>query len=274
MALTFPQMPDKLTGNEAAILEYITCHSDSFLLMSIARLADELGVSEATISRFARHVGCRDFKHMKQVVLEQTTRGGPARKLAATLAGGDGTLLQRWMEQQRDCLQQTLELMDPAEFDRAAWAVAGADRVFVHAKNASRSMAELLEFRLRRIGVDVRRVPASGSEMVEGLALAGAGDLVVTFGFSKLSAEGRTILAMREQAGYRTLLFTGRVYQEPEQQADINLYVCRGEANEYHSMTAPAFVVDALVLAVSVQLGDAAVRRLETIRRFKETYAP
>ena len=110
--------------------------------------------------------------------------------------------------------------------------------------------------------------------MVEGLALAGAGDLVVTFGFSKLSAEGRTILAMREQAGYRTLLFTGRVYQEPEQQADINLYVCRGEANEYHSMTAPAFVVDALVLAVSAQLGDAAVRRLETIRRFKETYAP
>src|SRR5699024_11204264 len=65
MPLTFPQMPDKLTANEAAVLEYITRNSDSFLFMSIAQLAAALDVSEATISRFARHVGCRDFKHLK-----------------------------------------------------------------------------------------------------------------------------------------------------------------------------------------------------------------
>ena len=33
MPLTFPQMPDKLTANEAAVLEYITRNSDSFLFM-------------------------------------------------------------------------------------------------------------------------------------------------------------------------------------------------------------------------------------------------
>src|SRR5699024_7185778 len=97
MPLTFPQMPDTLTANEAAVLEYITRNSDSFLFMSIAQLAAALDVSEATISRFARHVGCRDFKHLKQLVLEQTqpARPGPAGKLAATLADGDGALLPR-----------------------------------------------------------------------------------------------------------------------------------------------------------------------------------
>ncbi len=34
-----------------------------------------------------------------------------------------------------------------------------------------------------------------------------------------------------------------------EECADINLYACRGEEKEYHSMTAAAAVVDALVLA-------------------------
>ena len=72
MPLTFPQMPDKLTANEAAVLEYITRNSDSFLFMSIAQLAAALDVSEATISRFARHVGCRAFNHLNQLVLEQT----------------------------------------------------------------------------------------------------------------------------------------------------------------------------------------------------------
>ena len=108
MPLTFPQMPDKLTANEAAVLEYITRNSDSFLFMSIAQLAAALDVSEATISRFARHVGCRDFKHLKQLVLEQTqpARPGPAGKLAATLADGDGALLPRWMEQRTSSLRK------------------------------------------------------------------------------------------------------------------------------------------------------------------------
>ena len=165
MPLTFPRMPDKLTANETAILEYINRNRDQFLFMNIARLAAELSMSEATVSRFARHVGCRDFKHLKQVVLEQTqpARPGPAGKIAATLAEGDGALLPRWMEQQRYCLEKTLELLDPDQFGQAVQAIAGARRVYLYAKNASRSLAELLGYRLRRIGVEVHRLSAGGS---------------------------------------------------------------------------------------------------------------
>lgn len=59
------------------------------------------------------------------------------------------------------------------------------------------------------------------------------------------------ILECQKEAGYRTLAFTGRTYLMKEECADINLYACRGEEKEYHSMTAPAAVVDALVLLVS-----------------------
>ena len=208
------------------------------------------------------------------LVLEQTqpARPGPAGKLAATLADGDGALLPRWMEQQRYCLEKTLELLDPAQFDQAAQAVAGAKRVFVYAKNASRSMAELLAFRLRRIGVDVHAIPAGGTELLEGLAPAGPEDLVVVFAFAKLSAEGRVILDVQRAAGYRTLLFTGQLYHGRAPRADIELFVCRGEEKEYHSMTAPAAIVDALVLAVSARLGDAALQNLEARRRLKSEY--
>ena len=39
MPITFPSMPDKLTANEAALLEFINQHSDRFLFLSIAQLA-------------------------------------------------------------------------------------------------------------------------------------------------------------------------------------------------------------------------------------------
>ena len=273
MAITFPSMPDKLTANEAALLEFINQHSDRFLFLSIAQLAETLSMSEATVSRFARHVGCRDFKHLKQVVLAQTqTRTGPADKLAATLAEGDGAPLPHWLEQQRYCLEKTEALLDPAEFHRAVQAIVEARRVFVYAKNASRSMAELLRFRLRRIGVDVRLLAGAGNELLEGLAAAGPGDLVVVFSFSKRSTEGAILLDWQREAGYRTLLFTGQLSPLPDPQPDIRLFVYRGEANEYHSMAAPAAIVDALVLGVSAKLGDRAVDRLARLRALKQRY--
>ena len=273
MPITFPSMPDKLTANEAALLEFINQHSDRFLFLSIAQLAEALSMSEATVSRFARHVGCRDFKHLKQVVLAQTqTRTGPADKLAATLAEGDGAPLPHWLEQQRYCLEKTEALLDPAEFHRAVQAIFEARRVFVYAKNASRSMAELLRFRLRRIGVDVRLLAGAGNELLEGLAAAGPGDLVVVFSFSKRSTEGAILLDWQREAGYRTLLFTGQLSPLPDPQPDIRLFVYRGEANEYHSMAAPAAIVDALVLGVSAKLGDRAVDRLARLRALKQRY--
>lgn len=273
MPITFPSMPDKLTANEAALLEFINQHSDRFLFLSIAQLAETLSMSEATVSRFARHVGCRDFKHLKQVVLAQTqTRTGPADKLAATLAEGDGAPLPHWLEQQRYCLEKTEALLDPAEFHRAVQAIVEARRVFVYAKNASRSMAELLRFRLRRIGVDVRLLAGAGNELLEGLAAAGPGDLVVVFSFSKRSTEGAILLDWQREAGYRTLLFTGQLSPLPDPQPDIRLFVYRGEANEYHSMAAPAAIVDALVLGVSAKLGDRAVNRLARLRALKQRY--
>ena len=273
MPITFPSMPEKLTANEAALLEFINQHSDRFLFLSIAQLAETLSMSEATVSRFARHVGCRDFKHLKQVVLAQTqTRTGPADKLAATLAEGDGAPLPHWLEQQRYCLEKTEALLDPAEFHRAVQAIVEARRVFVYAKNASRSMAELLRFRLRRIGVDVRLLAGAGNELLEGLAAAGPGDLVVVFSFSKRSTEGAILLDWQREAGYRTLLFTGQLSPLPDPQPDIRLFVYRGEANGYHSMAAPAAIVDALVLGVSAKLGDRAVDRLARLRALKQRY--
>lgn len=54
----------------------------------------------------------------------------------------------------------------------------------------------------------------------------------------------------------------------------MNLFVYRGEAKEYHSMTAPAALVDALVVAVSEKLGDEAVQRLSNLHRLKKAYDP
>lgn len=272
MSFNFPKMPEKLTAAEQAVMEYIAGHNEEFLFMTIGQLASRLNVSEATISRFARHMGCEDFKHLKQIIMEQTVQKGPVQKLANSLHTGNGELLKNWMGQQQYNLQRTLELLDQKEFDRAVQSIAEAHRVFIHGKNASRSLAQLLEFRLRRMGVDVHCIPSSGTEVLEGLAPVQPDDLVILFGFSKISAEGRVILDYQKTVGYTTLMFTGQLYHADELQADINLFVYRGEENEYHSMSAPMAVVDALIIALSAYMGSEAVASLKTVKKLKDEY--
>ncbi len=274
MTLQFPQMPDQMTKSESRILDYISNNPEEFLLSSIGEVGEKLGVSGTTISRFARRLGCGDYKGLKRLVADQNIAEGPAAKLVQTLHTKEGFTVENWLLRQQMYLQKTLDGLDQTEFQRAVSALLAARRVFIHAKSASFSLGQLLMFRLRRLGIEPVLLPSGGSEVLEGLAQAGTDDLVVLFSFSKVSQEGKMILAYQKEASYHTLAFCSRSFVPEEERADIQLFVYRGEAKEYHSMTAPAALVDALVVAVSERLGEHAVENLSHLYRMKKKYAP
>ena len=272
MELSLAVSPGELTRAEQKILDYINTNTDAFLFSSIGQLAQRLGISDATVSRFARHAGCTDFKGLKSLVVEQAA--GPAAKMAGTLSQDGVFSPAAWLERQQLYLQKTARQLDQAEFERSVDALVSARQILVHGKNASSSLAQMLVFRLRRLGLLVSLLPSGGSELLEGLLQAGPQDLVVMFSFSKLSREGRVILEHRRTAGYRTLAFVSRTCIPPEEQADISLFAYRGEEKEYHSMAAPTALLDVLTVAVTSRLGQRGTDSLEQLHRLKTTYFP
>ena len=262
----------ELTRAEQKILDYINTNTEAFLFASIGQLAQCLGLSDATVSRFARHVGCRDFKALKALVMEQAS--GPAVKMAGTLHQETSFSPQNWLMRQQEYLEKTAQLISTQEFEAAVDAICSAQRVFLHGKNASAALAQLLHFRLRRLGVQVSLLPSGGSELLEGLIQAGKTDLVVLFSFSKLSREGRILLEQSRVFGYHTLALVGRTCLPAEERAEISLFAYRGTEKEYHSMAAPAALVDALVIAVTERLGAKGTERLQALHRLKKAVFP
>ena len=61
MELCLAVSPGELTRAEQKILDYINTNTDAFLFSSIGQLSQRLGLSDATVSRFARHAGCLPF---------------------------------------------------------------------------------------------------------------------------------------------------------------------------------------------------------------------
>ena len=272
MTLHFPNMQGQLTRADNRILDYISGNVEVFLFASIGELARQTGVSEATISRFVRHMGCADFKELKRLVMEQTSGEGPAAKLAQTLGDKDGFTAGSFIRLQQLYLEKTLEGLSEEEFQAAGEAVLGAHRVFIHAKSASASLGRLLLFRLRRLGIEALLLPSGGSELLEGLAQVREDDLVLMFSLSKVSREGRIILDYSRQVGYGTAAFVSRSFIPEDERADIHLYAYRGEEKEYHSMTGPAVLVDALVLYISHQMGAQAIQNLSALHKLKNKY--
>ena len=271
MQIQFPNMPEQFTRADSMILDYISSNTEEFLFSSIGQLAKRLQVSEATISRFVRHMGCRTYKELKQLVMRQSSFEGPAAKMAETL---NEFTAENWLRLQQNYLQKTLEGLNQEEFRKAVAAIREAHRVFIHAKSASASLGQLLMFRLRRLGIETILLPSGGSEVLEGLAQVREDDLAVLFCFSKLSQEGKMILGYQKEIGYRTLAFTSRSFVPEQERSDIQLFVYRGEAREYHSMTAAAAVVDSLAVALTQDMGKESTTRLSRLYHMKKKYAP
>lgn len=272
MEWLMPDEDSKYTKSDLKIMDFIENYTDEFLFMSIGQLAKRLNMSEATISRFARHIGYTDFKEMKQHVALRKVGKGAARKIAGTLMKNQGFDIRKWFSYQQECLERTQNQFDSREMDRAMNAIQNARRILIHAKNASASAGELLFFRLRRLGFNVSIIPSGGSEVIEGIAHAGKEDLVIIFSYSKVSSEGRIILDYAQTAGYQTLAFTSRLYAPSEQRADMNIYVYRGEKEEYHSMTTAIAMIDAMILALSERMADTSAEQLCKIQKLKKLY--
>ena len=97
---------------------------------------------------------------------------------------------------------------------------------------------------------------------------------MVLFSFSKLSREGHVLLEHSRAAGYRTLAFVGRTCLPAEERADISLFAYRGREKEYHSMAAPAALLDALAVAAAERLGASSAERLQALHQMKKDYFP
>ena len=55
-------------------------------------------------------------------------------------------------------------------------------------------------------------------------------------------------------------------------EAVLSLYVYRGDPSEYHSMCAPAAVLDALIVMLGARLGETSARHLDNLYKLKEHY--
>ncbi|MNE60860.1 hypothetical protein D3C80_1560350 [compost metagenome] len=80
------------------------------------------------------------------------------------------------------------------------------------------------------------------------------------------------IVQHAKEQGYRTLLITDRLISDFSDQTDIALFASRGETWEFHSMIAPTFLIENLIIAVGKRNQEAHLHKLDELNKLRKKY--
>jgi len=260
-----------LSAAEARVAVVIQEDPSTAAGQTISELARQAATSTATVVRTARRLGFDGYPQLRLALAAH--RGNAALDglpLGADIADGDTTsvVLRKLADFESEQLRVTAELLDPGTLDAIAGQITTARRIDLYGLGASGLVAQDLDSKLSRLGLNVRCCTERDAAMVSA-SLLGANDLAIAISHSGESRI-REALTLAAGTGAHTAAITGVPRSSLAAAADHVLLTAGREfgfrSAAMASRTGQLMAIDALFVVVVQALPQAH----ESLRR---TYA-
>jgi DNA-binding MurR/RpiR family transcriptional regulator len=267
---------DALNGAQKRLGHYLKNDSAALLLSNVSDLADAVGVSKATVVRFAKSLGYKGFPDFKRDIQGEMRRKlRAASRMEQTFAelGNDENIFAKLIKRDIELLQETLQAVSSSDFHKAVEIIWRARKVFIIGLNASMALAYLLHFRLVRVKKDVHWIfLTGGTSLLEQLAFMERQDVLIAIDFVNVPREVQTALHHAKKVGAPILGITDFPSSAIAKAADVCLYAKRGLHSTVNSLT-PAFsLVNALAIAVAWTKKGDSIKALNDLDKLLEGY--
>ncbi|SNT62941.1 DNA-binding transcriptional regulator, MurR/RpiR family, contains HTH and SIS domains [Asanoa hainanensis] len=256
----------EFTGALQRVAEQVLADPAAAARATIVELAERSGTSPATITRFCRALGFDGYADLRLGIAAET---GRARSAGWTFDIGReiqptdplDRVLGQIMAADTRAMHDTAALLDLAEVERAADAIAAATRVDIFGASGSALVGEEMQFSLHRIGV----AAWAWTDVHNGLASAALlrpGDVALGVSHSGATRETIEMLAEAGSRGATTIALTSFPRSPLAELADIVLLTA-AQATTFRpdalSARHPQLVVlDLLYIAVAQRTHDRA----------------
>ena len=239
----------QLTATERRVADYVLAQPEQVKFMSITQLADECGTADATISRFCRSLKLKGFNAFKIELARHSSAPAlqPAAENADTLAGR----AREVGKQSTAAIAQTMELVEPAQVERAVEMIEGASRVICIGSGGSMLLASTFAHLFSNVTGKFQAVTDSHMQ-ISAVATMGKEDIIVLFSYSGATNTGLQILELAKQRGIRSVLITRFNKSPAASLADVVLR-CGSNEGPFQFGSIPAKVAQLMVMDVLFQ---------------------
>lgn len=274
------RMMDSMTRSEIRIARKLLESPSEFVRSSVRGLAADLGVSEPTILRFCRAVGCEGFKDLKFRLIQELALTQAMNDQAARVARPVGAIEpatgaklpndDRVFETIIDALTRTRETLSNKDVASAAQAIAKAGRVVVYGiGGSSAALAAEAHNRLFRFNIPIM-VFTDGYTQRMSAAILSEGDVAL---FISSTGRPRELQESLELAKYYKATCIAITDKDTPlgRDADICLHVGLQAAGVEEFQPNPMrfaqlYVIDRLAHAVAGVVGERAHVALRKMR--------
>jgi len=237
------------------IAEFILERPEEIVGMSVTELSEATDVSEGSVINFCRSVGLSGFQQLKLSLAQEIVQ--PVQFIHEDLDRNDDvdTICRKVFHSGMQALRDTLSVLDADAVMRAVETIGAAKRIEVYGIGSSAPIAEDTQYRMLRIGLDVRAVTDSH---IQAISASRCDPDVAVLTISHSGATHETVAATRlaKEAGAKTIVITNFARSPIQAYADIVLFTMARETRfRTEAMTsriAQLCVVDALIAGLAL----------------------
>ncbi|MFM9728794.1 MurR/RpiR family transcriptional regulator [Streptomyces niveiscabiei] len=249
-----------LSPGQRRIAQYLIEHLTEASLLSITDLAERVGVSQPSVTRFAAAVGFSGYPALRE-------------RLQALALGAHGTAeVNRGNELQaavdaeiRNLENLRRDFADPDQVIEVGRGLSESTPLTVLGLRISASLAEYFTYAARRVHPDVRPVTRGGSVAYDALlqSRAAGGTWVLAFSMPRHAQETLTAVRVARGAGLKVALITDLALGPLADEADAVFATGTGSRLVFDSYAAPGVMAAALLQAMTDAGPERTQARLE-----------
>lgn len=251
---------DTLTPSERRVASCLMQDYPVAGLQSITELAQAAEVSTPTVIRLARKLDFEGFSALQEALRIEISAQikKPLSKLDEIDGEDSGThRLHRFAAAASANLRNTLDRLDPADFDAAVALLADPDRqIFIEGGRITRSLADYLFNHLQIIRPGVSALGRQPSVWPQYLIDMGPASLLVLFDVRRYESNLLKLARLARERQCRLILFTDQWGSPIGSLADVSFHAMIEAPSSWDSMLAPMLILEALVAEVQASLPD------------------
>ncbi len=266
---------NKMSKSHKKIATYVIDHYEQVAFMTAAKLAKAVGVSEATIVRFAYALEYEGYPEFQDDLAEWVkNKLNSVQRVGAKYGKStQSELLASVLSADIEKIQDTIEHVDAQAFETAVNIILSVKHIYIIGLRSCKPLAEFLHFYLNIIRGDVYLLDStSTSETFEQMLRINEKDAVIGISFPRYSMRTLKAMEMANDRNAKVITITDTIHSPMCLYSSCNLMARSDMVSIVDSLVAPLSLINALVVALCLKKPEDVKRNLESLEYAWDNY--
>ena len=263
------ELAPRMTKSERKVADAVLAHSAMMMGSTLADLAMRAGVSEPSVVRFCRAVGCDGFSDFKLKLVQSLATGVPYVHRDVRPDEATPDLCAKICDRSLATLNQLRNEIDPAAIEQAISVLASAKRIEFYGAGSSGIVAADAQHKFLQLGAATVAYSDPHLHIASAATLA-PGDAVVIISYTGATQDILDSARIAAESG-ATVIGITRAGSPLTQSCTVALLTAVSDDEDLYTPMAArlAFltIIDMLAVGVALRRGPAMTQRLEKLRQ-------